>query len=199
MRDMLARLRGELFTAWCRLFRKNIRIGPGLRIYKRFSIRGSGTVGIGKNCLVDGIIGDRRQYCCIDTGNADSRVRIGDNARLFAVKMWVKFSVVIGSDVLIEECGIIDTDFHSIDRLRTSPPPLEHFEKCRIIIGDRVCIGARSVMTKGVSIGDDAVISPGSIITRSIPARFFACGNPAKISGPIDGPPPYQEKIEGAP
>ena len=189
MRDLLARVRGALFIAQCRLFRKKIRIGTGLRLYQRFAIRGSGTVEIGNNCRVDGIIGDRRQYCCIDTSTADSCVRIGHDARLYAAKIWARFSVQIGAEVLIEDGGIVDTDFHSIDPLRTTPPPLELPETCRIVIGDRVCIGTRSLVMKGVTIGDDAVIAPGSIVKRSIPARYFACGNPAKISGPIDGPP----------
>jgi len=123
VREVLARFRGALYSSYCRVFRKNIRIGKGLRLFRKFAIRGSGSVDIGDNCLVDGIIGDRRQYSCIDTEGPGSGVSIGDNTRLFAAKIWAKFSIRIGSDALIEESSIVDTDFHSIDRQRTTPPP----------------------------------------------------------------------------
>ena len=35
---------------------------------------------------------------------------------------------------------------------------------------DRVAIGARALVLKGVTIGDDAVIQPGSIVTHDVPA-----------------------------
>ncbi len=130
---------------------------------------------------MDGILGDTRQYTCIDTGTPFACVEIGDNARLYAAKIWSQFSIRMGNDVFIEESSIVDTDFHSIDRERTTPDPHETLEKHRIVIGDRVCIGSRSIVTKRVTIGDDALIAPGSIVSRSIPARSFVCGNPAKI------------------
>jgi serine O-acetyltransferase len=48
-------------------------------------------------------------------------------------------------------------------------------------IGNRVFIGAHSVIVGNVTIGDDAMICAGSVVTRSIPARGVAMGNPAKV------------------
>jgi len=86
----------------------------------------------------------------------------------------------VGRDVHIEESGIMDTDFHSLERDRGEPVN-ESLESCAVIIGDRVRIGARSMVTKGVRIGDGSLIGPGSVVTRSIPGSCFVLGNPAKV------------------
>jgi serine O-acetyltransferase len=48
-------------------------------------------------------------------------------------------------------------------------------------IGNRVFIGAHSVVIGNITIGDDAMICAGSVVTRSVPARGVVLGNPAKI------------------
>ena len=49
------------------------------------------------------------------------------------------------------------------------------YRTAEIKIGKRVWIGANSVILKGVSIGDDAVIGAGTIVTKNIPEQtvFF--------------------------
>jgi serine O-acetyltransferase len=49
------------------------------------------------------------------------------------------------------------------------------------VIGNRVFIGAHSVVVGKISIGDDAMICAGSVVTRSVPARAVVMGNPAKV------------------
>lgn len=48
-------------------------------------------------------------------------------------------------------------------------------------IGDRVWIGANVTILKGVTIGDDAIVGAGSVVTKNIPARSIAVGVPAKV------------------
>ena len=179
MRDFLALLRGSVYTYRCKLFHSNITIGRGLRIYKKLHINARGKVDIGKDCVVDGIIGDNSHHVCIDSYNPSTVVRIGDNARLFAARIGAKYQIIIGDDVLIEESGIIDTDFHSIDKGRGDPSD-EDREKCKVFIGDRVSIGASSIITKGVTVGDDAIISPGSVVAAPVKPGAIVCGNPAR-------------------
>jgi acetyltransferase-like isoleucine patch superfamily enzyme len=181
LKELIARIRGWLFILRCRYLRKEIQFGEGLRIYKKLTITGTGKVTIGKNCSVRGIPGDKSQYVTIDTHDRNAIVSIGDNACLCAARISSRFSITIGSNVLIEESGIADTDFHSIDKDRVAPLG-ETLEGCKIVIGDRVRIGVRSFIAKGVYIGEDALIGPCSIVTRSINAGSFVLGNPARES-----------------
>lgn len=179
MTELIAHFRGYLFTLACNYLRKNITVGPGLKIYKKLLISGKGKVVIGANCIVKGILGDNSQYVCLDTLSPDSEIIIGDFAKLYAGRISAKFAINIGNEFHIEESGIADTDFHSIDKSRKEPV-IETIEKCRIQIGDRVHVGARSFVSKGVKIGDDVIIWPGSIVTSSVNVGETVCGNPAK-------------------
>ena len=49
-----------------------------------------------------------------------------------------------------------------------------------IVIGDRVFIGAGSIILPGVHIGNDCIIGSGSVVTKDIPAGTVFAGNPAR-------------------
>lgn len=179
MTDIFASLRGGLFRLRCRLFRPNIQIRKGLKVYKKLRIDGPGMIYIGENCKVCGIRGDHSQYVTIDTHSPDAVITIGDRVSLYAVRISSKFHITIGNNVLVEEAGIVDTDFHSVDKSRGNPV-YESKEKCRISIGNNVCIGAKSIVTKGVNVGDGAVVAPGSVVSMSVMPGSLVSGNPAK-------------------
>ena len=86
---------------------------------------------------------------------------------------------------------IFDNDSHPID-------PLErqlHFrmiqgidtQKCvnighsPILIGENSWLGLNSIITKGVSIGDNAIVASGSVVAADVPHNTIAGGNPGKI------------------
>ncbi|XHR80500.1 MAG: acyltransferase [Gloeotrichia echinulata GP01] len=48
-------------------------------------------------------------------------------------------------------------------------------------IGDRVWIGANVTILKGVTIGNDAVVGAGSVVTKDVPEKAIAVGVPAKV------------------
>lgn len=48
-------------------------------------------------------------------------------------------------------------------------------------IGDRVIMGANSIIIGGVNIGNDVLIAPGAMVNMDIPDNSIAIGNPAKI------------------
>ena len=50
-------------------------------------------------------------------------------------------------------------------------------------IGQNVWIGGGAILLPGVSIGDDAVIGAGSVVTRDVPSGATALGNPARVRG----------------
>jgi len=48
-------------------------------------------------------------------------------------------------------------------------------------IGSDVWVGGGAIILPGVSIGSRAVIGAGSVVTRDIPERVFAAGNPCRV------------------
>lgn len=50
-----------------------------------------------------------------------------------------------------------------------------------VTIGDNVWIGGSCVILPGVKIGNDVVIGAGSVVTKDIPDRVCAAGNPCRV------------------
>ena len=48
-------------------------------------------------------------------------------------------------------------------------------------IGNGVWIMPNVVIAPGVTIGDEAVIATGSVVTKDVPPRSLAAGVPAKV------------------
>ena len=56
----------------------------------------------------------------------------------------------------------------------------------RIDIMDNCFIGDSTIVLPGVTIGPNAIIGAGSVVTKSIPPNSIASGNPARITGTLD-------------
>jgi maltose O-acetyltransferase len=50
-----------------------------------------------------------------------------------------------------------------------------------IEIGSDVWVGGGAIICPGVTIGSRSVIGAGSVVTRNIPDRVFAAGNPCRV------------------
>lgn len=90
--------------------------------------------------------------------------------------------VSIGSDVLMgPNIGIYPVN-HAFD------PDERSQGVCQgkpIRIEDKVWLGGDVKILPGVTIGEGSIIGTGSVVTKSIPARVIAAGNPCKIIRPI--------------
>jgi acetyltransferase-like isoleucine patch superfamily enzyme len=50
-----------------------------------------------------------------------------------------------------------------------------------VIIGDEVMVGANSTILPGVTIGDGAIVSAGTLVHKDVPAGAFVGGNPMNV------------------
>lgn len=85
--------------------------------------------------------------------------------------------VTFGDDVMLAPNVQIYAAHHPLDaEVRVSGVELGS----PIRVGSRVWIGGGAILLPGVSIGDDAVIGAGSVVTKDVPARTLAVGNPCR-------------------
>jgi maltose O-acetyltransferase len=89
---------------------------------------------------------------------------------------------VAGSDVQVGPGVQILTATHPLD-LATRRA---RWESARpIAVGDGAWLGGGVILCPGVSIGEEAVIGAGSVVTRDIPPRVLAVGTPCRVVRPL--------------
>lgn len=158
-------------------------------IYKIFFLR-SFSAGKGFELFLGGgIIGNK------------NNVLIGNNVRLHGWLISENGKITIGNDSVVHKGTIIrsmemvsigshcdiggeiyiqDHNSMSLDYLERRNLGGKILHK-PINIGDDVWIGRRSMIMKGVNIGDRSIIAAGAVVTHDVPADSIAAGNPAKI------------------
>ena len=88
-------------------------------------------------------------------------------------------SVQIGADCMIGPfCYITDHD-HTADE--TGCPGGGALKSTPTRIEPRCWLGAHVTVLKGVTIGEGTVVGAGSVVTKSLPPRVVAVGNPARV------------------
>lgn len=55
-----------------------------------------------------------------------------------------------------------------------------------IVIKKNAWIGGRSMILPGVTIGENAVVAGGAVVTKDVPANTIKGGNPAKVIKHLD-------------
>jgi acetyltransferase-like isoleucine patch superfamily enzyme len=107
----------------------------------------------------------------------DGHLEIGNNVFInYGSSLVSSKHVKVGDDCLIgTHVMVMDTDFHRVEDKAwdTTGEP--------IVIEDRVWLGNRSIVLKGVTVGHDAVVAAGSVVTRDVPPRCVVAGVPAKV------------------
>ncbi len=111
-----------------------------------------------------------------------AQIRIADGVGISGGSICAAELVDIGKNTMIgANVTIADTDFHSLSPDRCMGHTDPSIRTGRIIIGERVFIGANSIILKGVTIGDNAIVGAGSVVTKSIPKNAIAAGNPCRV------------------
>ena len=58
---------------------------------------------------------------------------------------------------------------------------IKEYRLGEVYIGDDVLIGANSTILPGVTIGDGAIVSAGTLVHKDVPAGSFVGGNPMRM------------------
>ncbi len=113
-----------------------------------------------------------------------ARIEIGDGCGLSGATLCAAQSVTLLQNTMVGvNAAVYDTDFHPADpnRRRLQRGFDEHVPVVPVAIGEDVWIGANSMVLKGVTIGNRAVVAAGAVVTRSVPADSVVGGVPAKL------------------
>jgi acetyltransferase-like isoleucine patch superfamily enzyme len=167
----------------------------GVVFGKKLRVSGNMNLVIEKNSKI--IIGDNfnlisgRMYNSIGRNigsclraDDEAEISIGNNVGMSNVSIWAKIKIEIGNNVKIGADTIVaDSDMHSLDYMqrRSLNEDVFNAKKKAIKIGNDVFIGTRSIICKGVQIGDRAIVGAGSVVACNIPSDEIWGGNPVKF------------------
>ena len=112
-----------------------------------------------------------------------ARIDLAEGVQLSGTAITARSCTIsIGKDTMVgPNCVITDSDFHA-----HWPAETRHIEPAfeldrGISIGANVWIGMNSLILKGVTIGDGAIVAAGSVVVRDVPPKAVVAGVHAKV------------------
>lgn len=140
-------------------------------------------IAVGSNCFVQGMLVTETPGAVVELGN---NVFVGTETLLAAA-----VGIVVEDDVLISyQCLITDADNHNL-RYSLRKNDLQEWlagrhnwdrvAKAPVRICKGAWLGARTIVVKGVTIGEGAVCGTGSVVTKDVPPYTIVAGNPARV------------------
>jgi acetyltransferase-like isoleucine patch superfamily enzyme len=143
-----------------------------VRLRGRVQLEGCGEVVLGEGVSLNGTVVPI-ELVTYTLG----RIEIGNHTFInYGSSIAARASVKIGANCLLGHYTfVMDNNQHDIVRHTELP------QSDPVIIEDHVWIGSKAVILPGVRIGSRAVIGAGSIVTKDIPPRCVAAGNPARV------------------
>jgi acetyltransferase-like isoleucine patch superfamily enzyme len=139
-------------------------------------------LSIGEGTIFEGTIVSDRE---------GSVVSIGRNSFVGGSTIVCSERIEIGDDVLISwGCTIVDHNSHALmwedrrDDVRSwysGTKNWDNVEKRAVVIGNKSWIGFNSIILKGVTVGEGAIVGAGSVVTKDVPAYAVVAGNPARV------------------
>ena len=160
---------------------KNCYIASGVRIV--------GSVEIGDDCIIrentvigsDGLTTRRNEAGKVITIPQFGGVVIEDNVQIGANSVVCKGAIdntVIGSGSRIDNCSFIS---HNVRMGKDTIVVGEVLMMGSSTTGERAYLSGNVVVRDGVTIGEDAFVGMGAVVTRDVPKQAIVKGNPARI------------------
>jgi UDP-2-acetamido-3-amino-2,3-dideoxy-glucuronate N-acetyltransferase len=149
-------------------------VGPGTRVWAFVHILPGAQIGADCN-LCDHVF-------------IENDVIVGDRVTIKSgVQLWD--GVRIEDDVFIGPNVTFTND--------PFPRSKQHLEKyMTTLVQKGASIGANATLLPGITIGKNAMIGAGAVVTKDVPPNAILLGNPAKITGYISTSPVKNEQLE---
>ena len=159
-------------------------LGPHPYIIKPWYIElFGGPISIGSHVTLLGCPDKRTRLTVWSEKKEIDGIRIGDHVLISpGVRISAANSIRIADSCMIaSHAYITDSDWHGIYD-RSLPPATVS----KVVLEENVWIGDSAIVCKGVSIGKNAIIGAGAVVTGDIPANVVAAGNPARVIRRLD-------------
>ncbi len=122
-------------------------------------------------------------YCNIHSG---CRISLRPKAKLILGNCYLNYNctIICSEQIEIGDGTAIAPDVlirDSDDHYLLNELGQKMYNTKPIKIGQGCWIGSRTIILKGVTIGDNCVVAAGSVVTKDIPANCLAAGVPAKV------------------
>lgn len=115
------------------------------------------------------------------TWQSGAKIEVGANFAMTGGSLCAAERITIGDNVTVgANTNIVDTDFHPLKPESRRLTPQDAKTGSIVIEGD-VFIGMNCLVLKGVQIGRGNVVGAWSVVSRDIPPKVLAAGNPARI------------------
>ena len=200
MKKLLHKIYKALFSQTKRKNAEHILIGKNtisdeMNIIIRNGIKNRINIEVGEDSLITGSYIIEKPSGYIKIGN---RTFIGGGT-FISIE-----GIEIGDDVMFSwGCTVMDNNAHSLnwekrkndvrdwkkglDEGKTGVyKNWEYVRSKKIIIKNKAWIGFNSIILKGVTIGEGAIVGAGSVVTQDVPDFAIVAGNPAQIIKYID-------------
>lgn len=136
---------------------KEVKIGKGTVIHDQVNLY---KCKVGENCKIDA-------YVYVEEG-----VYIGNNCKIRPF-VFIPTGVTIEDDVFVGPNVSFTNDKY--------PRVKGEWDALLTRIRKGASIGANSVILPGITIGENALVGAGSVVTKNVPNNAIVAGNPARI------------------
>ncbi len=172
------------FRAQVALGQGSARAHPAVRFAQRVTFQGAGRLVAEQGVVFGARLGGAVSLpILIQPRTPDARIRIGAGTHLAnGSELIACLAITIGRHCRIgARTLIVDSDFHGLAPAQRDQPG----RSAPVRVGNNVWIGANAIVLKGVTIGDDAVVGAGCVVTRDVPRGAVAAGNPMRVVGSV--------------
>jgi len=177
MIEKLVKLREMIRAQW--ELRRCDSVGSRTRVQGRMIIRRQGEIHVGSQTF---FLSEMMPIELITLPGG--KLEIGDKVGInYGTSITAQSLVTIGTNCRIGQCCLImDTDWHTLDDYDKRPPGDP------IVLEENVWLAAHVTILKGVTIGRNAIVSAGSVVTSNVRPYTMVAGVPARLIKHLDEP-----------
>lgn len=151
-----------------------VEIAEDCRLGANITVVGDNSrIRIGRGCAINGFVSLLSpDGCALLVGAGTTMVQV-------SIQLHERGQIVFGADCMVSSQAYVSlSDIHPIYDRATGERVNAAAD---VIIGDHVWLGLRSMIMKGATIGEGAVVAAGAILSGAAPAHAVMAGVPARV------------------